>query len=895
MSASFRICLVNSARLIICGFFCMVFFQTPKAQELPSQTGARAIVLAKEIESKNLTAADDWAEKALESESLEPTKQLRLLRHILTDTLYGSTQTDLNIHLDTYDTLTARYGNETDQKIGRLFRSIASVFDAENRWQNQSQIEQKIAPYLTDSDWFVRHRALTLASLSYSYASETSIALEKATASLKVIPESDTLLTIEAKTLSTSTIRYLHNLLGNTELSVAMTEDFLELSAIQGDPIDGVSIISNLVYAFSKWRDHETSGALVDILIRVEAKIGSEGNGLTEYRASIIYNQLGQFEKALRYSEAAISKSEGLVSNISTMNRIVALAGLGRVEEAESALNTFDTSVSKAVLGRQSIISERLYALGLIESAKGNYVAAQNLMNQRLDTSIQNLMASNNNETSNMLASLQNTKDRQDEREAALKRESELKQLALDRQRRVIVLLIAVAVILTILTFGTAAFARFRAKAARKMKIAAEKARAGEKAKSEFLAVMSHELRTPLNGILGMADILSRSAPTDALREKNNIILQSGNELLALVENIFDMTLLENDDVELDICKADVHAMIETVCNKWHDNIQSDRVAFTAYVDPAVPQFMNIDATRAGQCLDHLLSNAAKFTLEGRVHVHITAAANDTGEGAPTELTLIVADTGVGISDEAHARLFQPFVQADSSMTRQYGGAGLGLAITRSLARLMEGDLTVNSRENKGSEFTLTLSGTAIVPEIAKPQDPRRAPQPAPEPPVSTVASPIMQDSSARPNRLTDMISVQGQRFLVVEDDIACQDVVKSLLEPTLSQVTCVGNGHEALQALSVNTYDFVIMDIRMPGMDGVTAARRIRKSGEAHANVPIIALTADVAAETNAKCMIAGVDMFLTKPVRAEEFYRAIELVSRKTKAIQQKQKRIA
>lgn len=862
-------------RLAYLTLVCFAMPPSAVAKGLPQTVGQDAIQLALEIESKQLYLNENWINDQLASENLPAEKRLRLMRTMITNTIFNVGDTDLKDQITNYRQYAQKKGTTQDKALGQLFEALLKSYDAELGPASQGNIEKTMSNFYNDEEWVVRHRAYYITSLVYSYTSNKAVALQFAQDALALIPERDTDYTLEARILTTTNIAYLHNLLGNPELSIEAVKQEMALKQEIDEPVDGINILYNLIYAFSTWRDHASTKSLVEILLRIENESGSDFPGIAEFRASGVYNELGEFNKAYQYATIALEKLDRRsVQEAAELNRIVALAGLGRVSEARTALSAFYNDVPEDRRVSGSAEKKILHIQALFALAVGDNIKAQELFNQRQDSSVQSILTKNNGETSKMLASLQNTKDRQDERESALKRESQLKQLALDRQKRVIWLLMAVAVILTALTFGAIAFARYRAKAAQKMSLAAQKARAGEKAKSEFLAIMSHELRTPLNGILGMADILSRTAPTEALRNKNNVILQSGNELLSLVENIFDMTLLENNDIELDPVETDVHDLINQKCRVWRPSIESADVLFTVHIDPNVPQFFVLDRTRAGQCLSHLLSNAAKFTMAGRVHVHVTAVQPAIGSSRGPELKIIVADTGVGISDEAMGRLFQPFVQADSSMTRQHGGAGLGLAITRSLARLMGGDLVVVSRDGRGSEFSLSLYGEHQAKSAVLAQKGMRS-------------SPITSDTHKTPKNLSDIVSVQGKRFLVVEDDQACQDVVKSLLEPTGSHVTCAYNGQEALTALSVSPFDFVIMDIRMPGMDGVTAVRRIRQSGQPHRNIPIIALTADPASETNTKCMVAGVDIFLTKPVRAEDFYRAIDTVSRKTKAL--------
>ncbi len=859
-------------RLAFIGLFTCALSQVVSAQNIPENVRLQALDLAKKIEEEHLVLDKNWAVNEINSETLAPQKHLRLLRNMITEAV-AEGDTDLSSQLKEYRRLALGTGIQRDQDIADFFEDILR----ENESRAPDFFQQAIYKYQTHADWFVRHRAYYFKGLFSPQASSPSVALQYAQDTFALIPQENSVseeadYILEAKILSITEQAYLHNLLGNPELSIPTTIDVIRLKKSVDEPINGGSIINNLIFSFSMWRDHTTVKALIETLLRLEKKTGNDVPGLTELRASSVYIETGDFKNSLSFAEQSLELAElDSIKKGAELNRIIALAGLGNVSAAEKAYEFFEqtTPVENRTTGTAEQKIHHIRAL--LALAKKDDEAVQKHMNARMNSTIQHILTRNNSETASVLASLHNSKERRSEREASLEREAELKQIALNRQKRVIGLLFALAGILALLTTGTAAFARFRSRAAKEMSIAADMARAGEKAKSEFLAVMSHELRTPLNGILGMADVLSRTAPDDAYKKKNDIILKSGHDLLALVENIFDMTLIESGDLTTYPMPVNIHDLITRKTEEWRDVIEDKNIIYTVHIDPSVPERLELDRDRFAQCMNNLLSNAAKFTVAGRIHVHIMGDQASLAHQA--QLKVIVADTGVGISEDAKDRLFKPFVQADSSMTREYGGAGLGLVIVKSLAQMMGGDLTVNSRENRGSEFTLTLRADVCEPENA-----------LPVPQTSVQARPVVTTDVKIGAVPFGHIARHGERFLIVDDDITCQNVVQTLLEPTGAHMTCVSSGQEALSALSLDTYDVVIMDIRMPGMDGVTAIRRIRQSRQDHSDIPIIALTADVTAETNARCMVAGVDIFLTKPVRADDFYNAIEFVKQKT-----------
>ena len=623
-------------------------------------------------------------------------------------------------------------------------------------------------------------------------------------------------------------------------------------------------------------------------------------------RAANALIRIGDFQDALKISHKGLKIAEiPFISDHLEITKIQSLAATGSVNQAKADLDEF--LQKKLLLNNkfQKANGEVYKAKALMAMSEGNSNATYYNMNRYAELSLQQLLQSNNTDTSNLLANLENDKARQAEREAAredlyrLEQEALQSRIAAGQRGLVIFFMLTVAAILM------AAFSAYRSRIATKLAVAAEAALAGEKAKTQFLAVISHELRTPLNGIIGIADLLSRTAPTDDLRNKVSIINNSGQDLLRLVEQILDMSRIDADELEIFPESVDIRDVISGVDALWRPTIETKDVVFTSHVDQAVPEFLTLDPLRLRQCVNNLVSNAAKFTSQGRVHMHVTADLSETDE---TTLKVIVADTGLGIRPEIQSNLFQPFVQADSSITRQYGGSGLGLAITRNLARMMGGDLTVTSRQGAGSEFTLTFTAKhAADTELLDAMDDiflelendvsvntqnetafptRLATQTAQAkvPDVTGIANtPDEQDSVYPQNPAKpDFDSLTGVRILIVEDIPSNQDVMKIFLEPEGCEIMCANDGVQALKALKTQDFDVVLMDIRMPEMDGIEATRLLRSEGNRNTHVPIIALTADATAETNAQCMAAGANIFLTKPIVALELYDSIRFVRR-------------
>ena len=510
-----------------------------------------------------------------------------------------------------------------------------------------------------------------------------------------------------------------------------------------------------------------------------------------------------------------------------------------------------------------------------------------------------------------MLAELENSSERQAEREAALQREAALIQTKLDQQQRINKLLYAFMLLIALTGICALLFARHRDKLAKLLAIKSREAESADRMKTEFLGMVSHELRTPLNGIIGLADVLASSGPTEEVRQRGDIILTSGNILFSLIENIIDMSRLEAGKLELSPEPTNLKALIEKDLDCMERRAAEKGVTFTSYVSPKCEQMFEIDPERVNKCISTLLCNALKFTDQGRIHLHATEKTHPkTGQ---SEITVIVADTGQGISEEVQAKLFTPFLQADASMTRKHGGSGLRLAISRMLARMMDGDISLTSREGCGSEFILTFkaepieqivsgqvaSGQIASGQVEKPvletetetktkmdtdteiEAPRKTQT------VTAPAEPVAHTFLLEPSLTVNEAgpeSISQCRALIVEDIRSNQDVIAVMLETAGVQYVPVDSGESALNVLQTQGFDFILMDIHMPGMDGIETTRRIRAGNQAWSDIPIIALTADAAAENSAACMAAGADMFLTKPVKAKDLLSAIETVTQQS-----------
>jgi signal transduction histidine kinase/CheY-like chemotaxis protein len=373
-------------------------------------------------------------------------------------------------------------------------------------------------------------------------------------------------------------------------------------------------------------------------------------------------------------------------------------------------------------------------------------------------------------------------------------------------------------------------------------KLEAERA---SRAKSEFLATISHEIRTPLNGILGMAQALQADRPAPEQMRRLRVIRSCGETLLAILDDLLDLSRIEAGQLRVEREAFDLEHVTRGAAATFGPLAEKKGLSFDFSIDrSAAGRFLG-DPVRLRQVLYNLVSNAVKFTHRGAVGVCVAYA-----EG---RLTLEVADSGIGIPADKLEHIFEKFVQADASPTRTAGGAGLGLAICRELVELMGGRIQVDSVAGRGSVFKVVL-----------PLERRAEPQP-PEPTREAAAG----ASSVRPRSI-----------LAAEDNEVNRLVLTTLLRQEGLSVTVVANGAEAVEAWRNGSWDLVLMDIQMPVMDGVTAARRIRgeEGASERRRTPIIAVTANALPEQRAEYEQAGMDLVVTKPLEVAALFRAID-----------------
>lgn len=371
----------------------------------------------------------------------------------------------------------------------------------------------------------------------------------------------------------------------------------------------------------------------------------------------------------------------------------------------------------------------------------------------------------------------------------------------------------------------------------RALREAREAADHANRAKSVFLATMSHEIRTPLNAILGNLELIQRMPLQPAVSERLQTVTSSSNALLGIINDVLDFSKIEAGQLSIESIAFDPAAVARDVAAIFEAIAQEKGLHFDCIIDDSVAPLYEGDPTRLRQIASNLLSNAIKFTDRGNVRIELRAADGTDGEGG---IAIRVVDSGIGMSAEQQTRLFEPFVQADSTITRRFGGSGLGLALCQRLVDLMGGAIELRSAPGQGSQFTVTL-------------------------PFAVADAPADMRADAEQPASAQRVPAANVRILAADDQLANRELIRMQIEELGYHVDMADGGDEALRRFVEQPYDIVVTDLNMPGVDGYALARSLRERG---AKVPIIALTANAEVEEHRRCLQEGIDAVLVKPV---------------------------
>ncbi|RZJ32194.1 MAG: response regulator [Brevundimonas sp.] len=381
------------------------------------------------------------------------------------------------------------------------------------------------------------------------------------------------------------------------------------------------------------------------------------------------------------------------------------------------------------------------------------------------------------------------------------------------------------------------AFQEHQAHLIEELESARDKANAANDAKSNFLGVISHELRTPMNGVLGAAQLLGATRLEPTQREYLSIIRNSGDNLLSLLNDILDMTKIEAGKMTFEVVDVNVEDLDKRVTGPFQAQAEAKGLDFVAVREGEVPAIVRGDPLRVCQVIHNLLSNAVKFTDEGQITY--TVRADRLGDDR-VRFDFMIRDSGTGISPDDLERLFQPFTQVDASSTRRFGGTGLGLTISRRMANIMGGDITVESTPGEGSTFTFSVEAEVVC---------------------------WAQEQEAEAI-VAEVVGGQSLNVLVVEDHPVNRMILEAWMSSAGHTSATAENGQIAIDAAAEQRFDLIIMDVNMPVMDGLTATRAIRAGDGPNRETPVVVLSASARTEDHQAGLDAGADAYLNKPI---------------------------
>ncbi|GLQ20793.1 hypothetical protein GCM10007854_17480 [Algimonas porphyrae] len=777
--------------------------------------------------------------------------------------------------------------------------TVLTLFDNENQVDRFDQLRSYFQSHPHQTDWYIESIAESLTAFTLVSLNDTVRAAEHLDQAMHIIPTELSDWATSARLLASEVAMTLHGLQGNPVFMLDAARTQRKAKAAIGETLNRYELMTNFVYAFNRVRDFESAAQVAELML-IEPQPENMIEGLGEVYVAQTFVEVGRYAEArdLARQSLAVTKHPQ-IRRRAHYAHMLGLAGLGREAEARAIMTEQGWVYSRDELLNDITAEAVIHAEALIAMHREDSAFALALMKRRTDLIISRVQNSNSANMTALLSSLENTQGRQLEREDALAREAALKAVQLEQQTKMNRLLWVLLAVLTIAFNMLLAFLRYREKLSRKVQALQKDALSAEKMKTEFLGIVNHELRTPLNGIIGISDAMIHNASDPTTKAQAEAVQESGQLLFDLLDSLITMSTIEGNRLALAADEADLSRTITAEAKSWEPAAEQKNVAFSHYVAPEVGTLIVGDQKRIRQCVRFLLSNAVRFTHEGRIHLHATAEPDGPKHMA---LSLVVADTGQGISEAVQERMFKPFLQADSTMTRKYGGAGLSLAIARKLARMMDGDLTVTSREGRGSEFHFTARlprADAYEPELAVEAETMLAAEAGPQ--TLTAPAPAGLDALSEPEEIIDLmleqqlfaettdvsparLSAQGATALssltlLVGDDLTLQtSEMRAALKSMGCQTVAVDQADQLIEQLERKRFDVVILNLHSPALGGRDTAARIRQLPVPAGQVPLIALARP--GQTGVDADDAMFDHVLTHPVTKAEIEAALSQI---------------